>query len=255
MSERPKLTIPDAGMLASARTRRDILKIMAMGGAVVLLPTALAACSDDNNDNNGGITGPGSGTGSTLTIDFAKGDTAVLQFAYALEQLEADFYTRVVNAFGSSNLTAAEKDVLQDIKYHEVLHRELFKAALGTTNGFTVTPTYGSLNFNDRVAVLTAARTFEDLGVAAYNGAGQYLSNVDNLVLAGKIVSVEARHASAIRDLLNPKSADFAPNAFDNVYKPATVAAAAQTYVVDKLAFANAPTSFATGPGANNTTG
>ncbi len=254
MSERPKLTIPDAGMLGTARTRRDILKIMAMGGAVVLLPTALAACSDDD-DNTGGITGPGSGTGSTLTIDFSKGDTAVLQFAYALEQLEADFYTRVVNAFGSSNLTAAEKDVLQDIKYHEVLHRELFKAALGTTNGFTVTPTYGNLNFNDRTAVLTAARTFEDLGVAAYNGAGQYLTNVDNLVLAGKIVSVEARHAAAIRDILAPKSGDFAPNTFDNVYRPSTVAAAAQNFVVDKLAFANAPTTFATGPGANNTTG
>lgn len=254
MSERPKLTIPDAGMLGTARTRRDILKIMAMGGAVVLLPTALTACSDD--DDNGGITGPpGSGTGSTLTIDFSKGDIAVLQFAYALEQLEADFYTRAVNAFGSSNLTAAEKTIIQDIKYHEVLHRELFKAALGTTNGFTVTPTYGSLNFNDRVAVLTAARTFEDLGVAAYNGAGQYLSNVDNLVLAGKIVSVEARHASVIRNLLSPGTGDFAPNTFDNVYRPATVAAAAQGFVVDKLAFANAPTTFAAGPGANNTTG
>lgn len=252
MSERPKLTIPDAGMLGTARTRRDILKVMAMGGAVVLLPTALAACSNDDENT---ITGPGSGTGSTITIDFAKGDIAVLQFAYALEQLEADFYTRVVNAFGSSNLSAAEKAVLTDIKYHEVLHREFFKAALGATNGFTVTPTYGNLNFNDRTAVLTAARTFEDLGVGAYNGAGQYLTSVDNLVLAGKIVSVEARHAAVIRDLLNPKSGDFAPNAFDDVKRPSSVAAAAQGFVVNKLAFANAPTTFATGPGANNTTG
>lgn len=248
MSERNRLTIPDAGMLGTARTRRDILKLMAMGGALVLLPTAIA-CSDDDDNGNGTITGPG--TGNALTIDFAKGDTAVLQFAYALEQLEADFYTRVVNAFGGSNLTAAEKAVIQDIKYHEVLHRELFKAALGTLNGFTVTPTYGNLNFNDRVAVLNAAKTFEDLGVAAYNGAGQYLTDVNNLLLAGKIVSVEARHASAIRDLINPKSGDFAPQAFDNVYKPATVAAAAQGFVVDKLGFANAPTAFAQGPNNN----
>lgn len=34
----------------------------------------------------------------------------------------------------------------------------------------------------------------------------------DYLVIAGKIVSVEARHAAAIRDLLNPGSADFAGN-------------------------------------------
>jgi hypothetical protein len=253
MSERPRLTIPDAGMLGTARTRRDVLKLMAMGGALVLLPTAIA-CSDDDDP-----TGPGSGTtagsGNALTIDFSKGDVAVLQFAYALEQLEADFYTRVVNAFGSSSFTTAERTILQDIKYHEVLHREFLKAALGSGNDFTVTTTYGTLNFSDRASVLNAARTFEDLGVAAYNGAGQYLTNVNNLLLAGKIVSVEARHASIIRGLLSPGTGDFAPNAFDDVKRPATVAAAAQTFVVDKLGFANAPTSFATGPGANNTTG
>ena len=247
MSERPKLTIPDAGMLGSAHTRRDILKIMAMGGALVLLPGAIAC---NNNDT---IIGPGGnpGAGNTLTIDFSKGDIAVLQFAYALEQLEADFYTRVVNAFGSSNLTAVEKGVLTDIKYHEVIHREFLKAALGSLNGFTITPTYGSLNFNDRVAVLTAARTFEDLGVAAYNGAGQYLTSTDNLLLAGKIVSVEARHASAIRDLINPKSGDFAPKAFDDVFRPEKVRTSAQAYVVDKLAFSNAPTTFVQGPNGN----
>lgn len=252
MSERTRLVIPDAGMLGTARTRRDVLKLMAMGGALVLLPTAIA-CSDDDPVGPGTGTTPGSG--NTLTIDFSKGDVAVLQFAYALEQLEADFYTRVVNAFGSSTFSAAERAVLQDIKYHEVLHREFFKAALGSTNDFTVTPTYGTLNFSDRASVLATAKAFEDLGVAAYNGAGQYLTNPDNLTIAGKIVSVEARHAAVIRDLIAPKTADFAPFAFDNVYRPSTVATAAQAFVVDKLGFANAPTTFATGPGANNTTG
>ena len=254
MSERPRLTIPDAGMLGNARTRRDILKLMAMGGALVLLPTAVA-CSDDD-DPIGPGTGPVTpGSGNALTIDFAKGDVAVLQFAYALEQLEADFYTRVVAAFGQSTFTTAERTILQDIKYHEVLHREFLKAALGPTNGFTVTPTYGTLNFSDRASVLSTARTFEDLGVAAYNGAGQYLSSVDNLLLAGKIVSVEARHAAVIRDLITPRTADFAPNAFDNVYRPTTVATAAQAFVVDKLGFQNPPTTFSAGPGTNNTTG
>jgi hypothetical protein len=46
--------------------------------------------------------------------------------------------------------------------------------------------------------------------VSAYNGAGRLLSNPDYLLLAG-IVSVEARHASAI-NLINPNSADFAGN-------------------------------------------
>jgi hypothetical protein len=55
--------------------------------------------------------------------------------------------------------------------------------------------------------VLTTARTFEDLGVAAYNGAGQLLEKGEYLLLAGKIVSVEARHATAIRYLIGMKGA------------------------------------------------
>ena len=245
MTDKHSFTIGNASLLSSARSRRDILKLMAMGGALVLLPTALAGCSDDKD----APTGPG--TGDPLTIDFAKGDIAVLQFAYALEQLEADFYTKVLAAFGSSNLTAAEKAVLTDIKYHEVLHRELFKAALGSTNGFTINTTYPGVNFSDRLSVLNAAKTFEDLGVAAYNGAGQYITSPDYLTLAGKIVSVEARHASTIRDLLNPGTSDFAPTAFDDVFRPSKVAAAAQGYIIDTLGFANAPSAFAQGPNNN----
>jgi rubrerythrin len=248
MSERPKLALPDAGLLATVRTRREALRLIGLGGALVLLPTALVACGDDDADT---ITGPGGGTGATLTIDFAKGDVAVLQFAYALEQLEADFYTRAVQGLQNSGIPQAEKDLLVDIRNHEIAHRELFRAALGAANGFTLTPTYGGLNFGDRNAVLAAARTFEDLGVAAYNGAGQYLTSADLLTLAGKIVSVEARHAAAIRDLINPKSGDFAPTAFDDVLRPARVATAAQPFVVDRLGFANAPTTFVQGPNNN----
>ena len=64
-----------------------------------------------------------------------------------------------------------------------------------------------------------AAKTFEDLGVSAYNGAGKLIVDPNYLLLAGKIVSVEARHAAAIRDLLKPKSADFAG---DDVVDPVT---------------------------------
>ena len=53
--------------------------------------------------------------------------------------------------------------------------------------------------------MLTTAKTFEDLGVAAYNGAGQLLKKEEYLLLAGKIVSVEARHATAIRYLIGMK--------------------------------------------------
>ena len=224
-------------------TRRDFMRLMGIGGAIVLAPSLLAGCSDDDP------TGPGSG--STVTIDFSKGDVAVLQFAYALEQLEADFYTRVAAGFASSGLSSAEQSIFADIKNHEVIHREALKTVLGTTNGFTLTPVYTGVNFSSRDSILQTSKTFEELGVAAYNGAAQYLSDVNNLLVAGKIVSVEARHASVIADLIAPKTNAFAPKAFDDAFSPTKVRTAAQGFITENLAFAGNPPAFVQGPNGN----
>ena len=55
--------------------------------------------------------------------------------------------------------------------------------------------------------MLGTADVFENLGVAAYNGAGKLIKNVDYLAAAGSIVSVEARHAAAIAELIGGASA------------------------------------------------
>ena len=248
--QRSTATMATVGSIAELNafsSRREFMRLMGIGGALVLLPSLFSACQDGSN--TGGLTGPG--TGAAVTIDFAKGDVAVLQFAYALEQLEADFYSRVVASFTGSTFTAPEQAILTDIRNHEVIHREFLKAALGANASFTLTTTYGTLNFRDRTAVLAAARAFEDLGVAAYNGAAQYLVDVNNLLVAGKIVSVEARHASAIRHMINPQSAEFAPASFDDVFSPPKVALAAQAFILDKLEFASAPAAFVQGPNGN----
>ena len=253
MIQKKTMVISRPEQLLDGRTRREFLKLVGLGGAVIFLPSVLVSCNSTS-----GITGP-PGSGGPLVIDFAKGDTAVLQFAYALEQLEADFYTKVVANFSGSNFSADDKTVLTDVKYHEVIHREALKAVLGTSNDFTVHTNYGGLNFQDRASVLGAAKTFEDLGVAAYNGAAQYLTSTANLLVAGKIVSVEARHAAAIRDMISPKTGgptganmdSFAPKSFDDVFSPAKVAASAQGFVVEKLTFNNAPTTFVEGPNNN----
>lgn len=57
------------------------------------------------------------------------------------------------------------------------------------------------MDFTSRASVLGTAQTFEDLGVRAYNGAAQFLDSTTYLVEAGKIVSVEGRHASMVRRL------------------------------------------------------
>lgn len=150
---------------------------------------------------------------AATSVSFGQGDVAVLNYAFALEQLEAAFYTLVLAGGYFDNANQEEKQILSDLQKHEVIHREFLKAALTAVAPDAVIPTlefdFSSVDFDSRDSVLGTAKVFEDLGVSAYNGAGQFIENPDFLTLAGKIVSVEARHASAIRDLLNPNSMDF----------------------------------------------
>ena len=147
---------------------------------------------------------------------FGSGDLGILNYAYALEQLEAAFYTKVIAEAYYAGAPENEKQILADLQKHEVNHREFFRAAITAVAPDGIIPDlsvdFSAIDFADRKSVLETAKTFEDLGVSAYNGAGQFIEDADYLLLAGKIVSVEARHASAIRDLLNPNSADFAGN-------------------------------------------
>jgi rubrerythrin len=141
-----------------------------------------------------------------LTSVLANNDFGILNYAYALEQLEAAFYIQAT-ATPFAGITATERATLERIRDHEIVHRDFFKAALGENRLRNLEVDFSSINFAVKASVLGAARTFEDLGVSAYNGAGQYITNPAYLTLAGKIVSVEARHASLIRDMIAPNSA------------------------------------------------
>ena len=229
----------------SFTNRRSFLKIS--GLTLVGTSLLLAGCNDDNKDNVPMNQLPGVKNG---VFDLGSGDFGVLTYAYALEQLEADFYTKVVNASGfTTNFTAQDQVILTDLYRHEVIHKEFFKTAL---TGALPNPAtqllpalafnYGALNFNSRTEVLATAKALEDTGVAAYNGAGKLLKSADYLLLAGKIVSVEARHASAIRSLINPNSKDFAGDDVVNVTtgldvasKPSQVISVAAGFISTKF--------------------
>lgn len=223
--------------------RRSFLRIsgLALAGTGLLI----AGCSDDDDAGmSNTVPGPGVING---TFDLGGGDLGILTYAYALEQLEADFYTRVVNHsnFGST-FSSEEQEILADLYRHEVIHREFFKTALtgAVSNPDTMLLpalefNYANVNFGNRLSVLQTAKVLEDTGVAAYNGAGRYISDVNYLLIAGKIVSVEARHASAIRDLLNPGSADFAGDdvvdtstGLDKAMKPSQIVPAVDPFIV-----------------------
>lgn len=261
MSKREEsIIISTAAELMQPGTRRKFLRTLGIGGSIVLLPGVLSACSDKTP-----VSPPPSPPPPPPPPPVSQGvvlnlstDVGIFNFAFALEQLEAAFYTAVVGAANFSALfpSAAEQEILIDIRNHEIIHREFFRAALGTSaiqdlalNQATVTASLAS-----RASILATAEQFEDLGVSAYNGAGKQLKDVRNLLVAGKIVSVEARHAAVIRDLRDTTGRRFAGDdvvnaaGLDVKLEPAAVLArvGATNFVTTAISIGTAPTDAAT---------
>ncbi len=206
-------------------------KFLFNAGRFSLLSVVAVTAACKKSSSNGGL-------------DLGSGDIGILNYAYALEQLEAAFYIKVM-ASPYSSMPAAEASYLTDIRDHEVAHREFFKAALGSNAISALEVNFSTIDFTSRTSVLATAKAFEDLGVTAYNGAGQLLQSADYLLLAGKIVSVEARHAALIRDLISPGSfADntaLDANASDMARSPADVLAIAGAYITTKIDASHLP--------------
>lgn len=226
-------------------SRRRFLRYA--GFTAVTATTILAACENATMEPST-MGGAGARVAADGSIDLGSGDVGILNYAYALEQLEYAFYAQVI-ATPYAGMSDMERMILTDIRNHEKAHRDFFKAALGGAAIPSLNANFGGINFGDRNSVLTTARTFEDLGVSAYNGAGKLLSDGNNLSTAGKIVSVEARHAAIIRELLSPFSTSFAGDdvvtsdtGLDVVNMPGTVLAAAQPFVVERITASNLPT-------------
>ena len=212
--------------------RRNFLKFI--GGAASVMAVA-AACKKDNNSNN-----------NNKGIPLGSGDIGILNYAYALEQLEAAFYVQVIGSL-YSGISATEQTYLTDIRDHEIAHREFFKSALGAKAIPALEVDFSSIDFGSRDSVLGTAKAFEDLGVSAYNGPGHLIKDGNYLLLAGKIVSVEARHAATIRDMIsNGSFADntvIDGNGLDKSRMPAEVLTIASTYLKSKIDASELPTS------------
>ena len=198
----------------------------ATAGASALL---LAGCDDDEDTPV-----------NPATVSLGSGDVGVLNYAYALEQLEAAFYAQVVKT-PATDFMAGELSYFQEVAKHEAIHRDFFKAAINRDAPGKIisdlTPIFTAVDFTKRTSVLQTAQTFEDLGVSAYNGAGKLLKTAAYLVLAGQIVSVEARHAAIIRDFVSPGTfSDTADaNGLDLARTPAQVLPLAQPFISQKL--------------------
>jgi len=169
--------------------RRDFLKLAAMGGMGVFLPTVITACSSD----------PLSPT-AKATFNFGT-DRGALNLAYGYAQFMADFYARVTsNVF--VGMTTNENSMLSTISGHKGTQRNTLQNLI-TSGRITdaLLFNFTSVDFSSRSEVMGFAQTFEDLGVAALNGAASTVTDATNLTLLGKVASVWGRHAAVVRDL------------------------------------------------------
>jgi rubrerythrin len=235
--ERPFLD----GLVAKQVSRRKFMSWAGVLGATVTVAGMATACNKDDDKNN---------SNNNSGVDLGSGDVGILNYAYALEQLEAAFYTQVAaNAAFTTAFSTDEQTFLKDIRDHEIAHREFFKNALTAAAPTKIIPAlevdFSSINFGSKTSVLATAMAFEDLGVSAYDGAGYLIQDVNYLLLAGKIVSVEARHAALIRELITANSflGDQVDSNSVNISRtPAEVLAIAGTYIKTKINASNLPT-------------
>ena len=171
------------GLHGSHTDRRSFLKRLAAGGTFLAGGVLFAGFPKLAHANH---------------TSSAAMDVEILNFALLLEHLEAEFYTEAERRRALRGEAATFARV---VGAHERAHVAFLRSALG--NQAISKPCF---NFRgttgNQQQFLATARVLEDTGVAAYNGQ---IANVRTATVApaASIVSVEARHAAWVRDILN----------------------------------------------------
>jgi rubrerythrin len=228
--------------------RRMFLRKLGLASTSAL--ALLASCSQEKLvAPNGALNRSGARVGASVlpdgSIDLGEGDVGISNMAYALEQLEVAFYTMAYEK--SVGWAETDRKVLMGLRDHELVHKEFFKAMLGSNAIPELEFNFSGVNFNDRNGVFDAAQKFETVGIGAYNGSSKFVSDLEIIKIAGKIVSVEARHATLARHMIQPDS-KFAiahemidANGLDVAYFPDEVLMKAQPFIKQKLSGKNLP--------------
>ncbi|MCX6046482.1 MAG: ferritin-like domain-containing protein [Chloroflexi bacterium] len=128
-------------------------------------------------------------------------DVDILQFALTLEHLEARMYKDML---ATNILTGKDLTYFQNFGAAEAAHVDALTKALSAAGAQPVQAkaSYNFPAFNNRGDILNFAKTAEDIGVGAYQGAAAAISNKAYLAAAGSILQIEARHATVINILI-----------------------------------------------------
>jgi hypothetical protein len=126
----------------------------------------------------------------------ASGDRTVLGLALAMERLEIAFYQAAID---DAKLTGELREYAETALGHEREHLAYITKALGDTSDVPKLALAAKVTDADAFGRLAVA--LEDGLVAARNGQAGNLTS-ERLAAVATIVSVEARHAAWIRDIV-----------------------------------------------------
>ena len=202
--------------------RRDAIKNITSFGskvAIAALPFAFAT-----------IFKKAYGTTATTSVN------TVLNFALQLEYLESYFYNQGMTSTGL--IAATDASVFATIQADENEHIAFLKSVLGSAAipmpaiDLTAKGTFPNV-LTDYNTFMAVANIFEDTGVRAYKGqAPNLIGNQTVLAAALSIHAVEARHASAIRQIRASHGVNITPwiTGSSSVYNDTGIAAANANY-------------------------
>lgn len=172
-------------------TRAAFLKGAALGGGGIALGSALAA----------GLPAFAQGPPSRAR------DVQILNFLLLNEYLQEAFYARAVE---EDALTGELVEFAETVLEHERAHVSSLQEELGDEARSAPAFDFGDKTSGDDTFA-AAALELEETASAAYIGQGANLTR-RNILVAARIVSVEARHAAWVRDIIGKLPA---PNAAD----------------------------------------
>lgn len=142
-------------------------------------------------------------------------DPTVLNFAFAIEELEADFFARATTSKGYGELMGAERNAFATMANHDLAHKELLYSLRFQMHAKDA-GTYETLNASEsrrprifsypplgsREALLQAALDIKENALFTYHGAVGIVRNKKLLGIAAAIAGVEGRDVAILRDAL-----------------------------------------------------
>lgn len=221
--------VSDGKQTESGFSRR---KFLTYAGSIAGAGVLIAACNKDDE---------GSVYPTDDTIDIGSNDRGLMNLIFALQQIEAAFYEKVVaNQYVGMN--QAERDTMTFIRNHEYAHREFLRNRL-QEKGTELVPEFTNVKFSDRNSVLENAEIIENMVTAGMNGVASLLFDSNNITIVMKMASVEARQASYISDLRSAGTFDRTTdvNGMEPEMAPNNVINIANRYLQTKISGKNLP--------------